>query len=162
MTALRNAAAWARDCFQAANCDRLAAGLLRLIGVAVATRDSANGDERTAASALLADANIAAASLAVKLNDDAFGWGWPTAPPTAIPTPERQGRYWIDVARAYHHWARQEPCYRALLAAERAAPTEVCYRPPAHRIAAGLLRASSRQSLPGLRAFARRIGVPAI
>jgi hypothetical protein len=74
LTALHRAGAWARDCFQAANYDRLAAGLPRLIGVAVTTRDSANGDERATASALLADAYIAAASLVVKLKDDAFGW----------------------------------------------------------------------------------------
>ena len=294
LAALRSTAAWARGCFQAASYDRLAAGLPRLIGVAAATRDNANGDERATASALLADAYIAAASLAVKLNDDAFGWaladralqaarvgndpltiadgrravatvlrrtGRPaqarellisaardvepggnaspeqlsvygtllevaaytaavdgnrheaaefigeakaaamrlggdanhrftafgpanvtmyqvsiaqalgdcgtaiehakTLRPAAIPTPERQGRYWIDVARAYHQWAKPEPCYRALLAAERAAPAEVRYRPPVHRIAEDLLRAHNRQSLPGLRAFARRIGVPA-
>jgi len=84
-----------------------------------------------------------------------------TLRPTAIPTAERQGRYWIDVARAYHQWGKPEPCYRALLAAERAAPAEVRYRPPVHRIAEDLLRASHRQSLPGLPAFARRIGLPA-
>ena len=48
---------------------------------------------------------------------------------------------------------------RALLAAERAAPAEVRYRPPVHRMTEDLLRAD-RRSLPGLRAFARRIGVP--
>jgi len=77
-----------------------------------------------------------------------------------IPTAERRGRYWIDVARAYHQWGRPEPCYRALLAAERAAPAEVRYRPPVHRIAEDLMRARRGQSLPGLPAFARRIGVP--
>jgi len=83
-----------------------------------------------------------------------------TVRPSAIPTAERQGRYWIDVARAYHQWGKPEPCYRALLAAERCAPDEVRYRPPVHRIAEDLLRANGRQSLPGLPAFARRIGVP--
>jgi transcriptional regulator with XRE-family HTH domain len=293
LAALRDAATWARACFQAARYDRLAAVLPDLIGVAAATRDNAGGDERAAASALLADAYIAAAGFAVKLNDDAFGWaladralqaaragydlltvadarravatvlrrtGRPaqarellisaardiepgdgaspdqlsmygtllevaaytaavdgdrqeaagfigeasaaatrlggdancrftafgpanvalyqvsiaqvlgdsgtaieharTLRPAAIPTPERQGRYWIDVARAYHQWGKPEPCYRALLAAERAAPAEVRYRPPVHRMAEDLLRADRRQALPGLRAFARRIGVP--
>lgn len=84
-----------------------------------------------------------------------------TVRPSAIPTAERQGRYWIDVARAYHQWGKPEPCYRALLTAERCAPDEVRYRPPVHRIAEDLLRANRRQSLPGLPAFARRIGVPA-
>jgi hypothetical protein len=81
--------------------------------------------------------------------------------PATIPTPERRGRYWIDVARAYHQWGKPGPCYRALLAAERAAPGEVRYRPPVHRIAEDLLRADRRQALPGLRAFTHRIGVPA-
>jgi hypothetical protein len=80
--------------------------------------------------------------------------------PAAIPTPERQGRYWIDVARAYHQWGKPEPCYHALLAAEQAAPAEVRYRPPVHRITEDLLRTSRSHSLPGLRTFARRIGLP--
>ena len=80
--------------------------------------------------------------------------------PAAIPTPERQGRYWIDVARAYHQWGKPEPCYRALLAAEQAAPAEVRYRPPVHRMTDDLLRTSRSHSLPGLRTFARRIGLP--
>jgi hypothetical protein len=83
-----------------------------------------------------------------------------TLRPAAIPTAERQGRYWIDIARAYHQWDKPEPCYRALLAAERAAPAEVRYRPPVHRIAEDLLRADPR-TLPGLRAFTDRIGLPA-
>jgi hypothetical protein len=78
----------------------------------------------------------------------------------AIPTPERQGRYWIDVARAFHQWGKPGNCYRALLAAERAAPAEVRYRPPVHRITEDLLRADRRNALPGLRAFAGRIGLP--
>ena len=80
--------------------------------------------------------------------------------PADIPTPERQGRYWVDVARAWHQWGKPEPCYRALLAAERAAPAEVRYRPPVHRMAEDLLSRDARSSLPGLRAFARRVGLP--
>jgi len=80
--------------------------------------------------------------------------------PAMITTAERQGRYWIDVARAYHQWGKPEPCYRALLFAERAAPAEVRYRPPVHRMTKDLLRTDRRRSLPGLRTFARRIGVP--
>lgn len=83
-----------------------------------------------------------------------------TLNPAAIPTAERQGRYWIDVARAFHQWTKPEQCYRALLRAERAAPAEVRYRPPVHRMTADLLRAR-RGNLADLDAFARRIGMPA-
>ncbi len=294
LAALRSATAQARACFQTARYDHLTAVLPRLIATAAATRDSAGGDERATASALLADSYIVATNFMVKLNDDAFAWaladralqaaqagsdpltvadsrravatvlrrtGRPararelliraardiepsgdtsadqlsmygtllevaaytaavdgnrhaarefigearatatrlgrdanyrftafgpanvtlyqvsiaqvlgdngtaiehakTVRPAAIPTAERQGRYWIDVARAYHQWGKPEPCYRALLSAERAAPAEVRYRPPVHRIAEDLLRADHRHVLPGLPAFARRIGVPA-
>jgi transcriptional regulator with XRE-family HTH domain len=81
--------------------------------------------------------------------------------PAVIPTAERRGRYWIDVARAWHQWGRPEACYRSLLAAERAAPAEVRYRPPVRRMAADLLRADRRETLPGLRAFAARVSVRA-
>ncbi len=80
--------------------------------------------------------------------------------PDGIPTPERRGRYWVDVARAYHQWGKPESCYAALLAAERAAPAEVRYRPPVHRLTENLLRRGPHGSLPGLRAFAGRIGMP--
>lgn len=80
--------------------------------------------------------------------------------PAEIPTPERQGRYWVDVARAYHQWGKPEQCYAALLQAERAAPAEVRYRPPVHRMAESLLRCGPQHALPGLRTFVRRIGLP--
>ncbi|MCW2943496.1 MAG: binding protein with helix-turn-helix domain [Actinoallomurus sp.] len=79
--------------------------------------------------------------------------------PAVIPTAERRGRYWIDVARAWHQWGKPEACYRSLLAAERAAPGEVRYRPPVRRMTADLLRVDRRGTLPGLRAFAARVGV---
>lgn len=81
--------------------------------------------------------------------------------PTAIPTAERRGRYWIDVARAWHQWGKPEACYRSLLAAERAAPAEVRYRPPVRRMTADLLRTDRRGALPGLHTFAARVGVSA-
>lgn len=80
--------------------------------------------------------------------------------PATIPTAERQGRYWVDVARAYHQWGKPDACYAALQAAERAAPAEVRYRPPVHRMIEDLLRSSPNRSLPGLRAFATRTGMP--
>lgn len=83
-----------------------------------------------------------------------------TLRPAVIPTAERQARYWIDVARAYRQWRKPEHCYRALLAAERAAPAEARYRPSVHRMTEDLLRID-RHHLPGLHAFARRIGLSA-
>ncbi|WP_139140471.1 XRE family transcriptional regulator [Streptomyces thermolilacinus] len=73
--------------------------------------------------------------------------------PAALPTAERRARYWIDVARAFDQWGRPERCYRALLAAERAAPQEV-RRGAVRAMAAGLLRHD--RALPGVRAFAHR------
>jgi transcriptional regulator with XRE-family HTH domain len=293
LPAVRAAVTQARAHFQAARYELLTATLPRLIATAAATRDSADGDDRAAASTLLAGAYIVAANFVIKLNDDPFAWaladralqaaqagnnpltaaegrrvvatvlrrtGRPaqardllisaahdiepgshaspdqlaaygtlleTAAYTAavdgnrraaaeligeaettaarfsrdanhrsaafspthvalyqvsiaqvlgdsgtaiehartirtadIPTPERQGRYWVDVARAWHQWGKPEACYRALLAAERAAPAEVRYRPPVHRMTEDLLRAGARGSLPGLRDFARRVGAP--
>jgi transcriptional regulator with XRE-family HTH domain len=295
LTTLRTITAQARGFFQTARYERLVTALPPMIATATSTRDSANGDDRATAGALLADAYIVAANFVVKLNDDPVAWaladralqaaqtgddpltvadarravatvlrrtGRPakarellmsaihdiesvgqdtpdrlsmygtllevaaytaavdgnrpaareligeaqttaarlgsdanhrftafgpanvtlyqisiaqvlgdngtaiehakTLRPAAIPTAERRGRYWIDVARAYHQWGKPEPCYRALLQAERAAPAEVRYRPPVHRIAEDLLRANRHRSLPGLPAFAHRIGVPSL
>jgi len=293
LATLRAAVTGIRAGFQNARYDRMATSLPPLIATATATRDHADGQERAAASTLLADTYITAASFMVKLNDDPLAWttadralqaaqagedpltlaearravatvlrrtgrpaqardlllsaagaiepGQRPAPdqlsmygmllevaaytaavdgnrraaveylgeatataarlgsdanhrftafgpsgvilyqvsvaqvlgdsgtaieyakklrPAVITTAERQGRYWVDVARAYHQWGTPERCYRALLAAERAAPAEVSYRPPVHRMTKDLLRADRRRSLPGLRVFAQRIGVP--
>ncbi|MEU8897270.1 helix-turn-helix domain-containing protein [Nocardia sp. NPDC048505] len=78
--------------------------------------------------------------------------------PTEISTPEARARYWSDVARALHHWRKFPACYRALLAAERAAPDEVRYRKPVQQITTSLLRHPSA-TMPGLREFAYRTGV---
>ncbi|RJL23198.1 hypothetical protein D5H75_32995 [Bailinhaonella thermotolerans] len=78
-----------------------------------------------------------------------------------VPTAERKGRLLIDVARAYHQWGHPEPCFRALRRAEQVAPAEVRWRPPVHRMTVWLLGADRRGALPGLRAFAQRVGVPA-
>ena len=72
--------------------------------------------------------------------------------------PQRSGRYWIDLARAYHQWGKPQQCYQALLHAERAAPADVRYRPPVHRMVEDLLRADRRRTLTDLPAFARWIG----
>ncbi|MFE0187301.1 multiprotein-bridging factor 1 family protein [Streptomyces sp. NPDC058989] len=80
-----------------------------------------------------------------------------TIDPTALPTAERQGRFFIDVARCFDQWGKPEQCYRALLAAEHAAPQEV-RRGAVKDLAGGLLRHD--RSLPGVRAFAGRAGIP--
>ncbi|MER5638102.1 helix-turn-helix transcriptional regulator [Kitasatospora sp. NPDC002227] len=80
-----------------------------------------------------------------------------TVDPTALPTAERQARFFTDVARAFDQWGKPEQCYRALLAAEQAAPQEV-RRGAVRDLAVGLLRHDRR--LPGVRDFAARAGVP--
>ncbi|MBB1242672.1 XRE family transcriptional regulator [Streptomyces durbertensis] len=75
--------------------------------------------------------------------------------PAGLPSAERRARYWIDVARAFSQWGKPDRCYRALLAAERAAPEEV--RRGSVRVMAGGLMRHDR-TLPGVRAFAHRVG----
>ncbi|MFJ2868267.1 helix-turn-helix domain-containing protein [Kitasatospora sp. NPDC087314] len=79
-----------------------------------------------------------------------------TIDPAALPTAERQARFFTDVARAFDQWGKPEQCYRALLAAEEAAPQEL-RRGAVRDLAAGLLRHDRR--LPGVRDFAARAGV---
>ncbi|GAA0900466.1 helix-turn-helix transcriptional regulator [Streptomyces thermoalcalitolerans] len=73
----------------------------------------------------------------------------------ALPTAERRARYWIDVARAFGQWGKPDRCYRALLAAEHAAPQEV-RRDAVRTMVAGLMRHD--RTLPGVQAFAHRVG----
>ncbi|MFE0024325.1 helix-turn-helix domain-containing protein [Amycolatopsis sp. NPDC059021] len=79
--------------------------------------------------------------------------------PATIPAGERRARHWANVARALHAWNRPTDCYRALLAAEHAAPDEVRYRPPIQAITRDLLRSTTARTLPGLPQFAHRTGV---
>ncbi|MEV8389153.1 MULTISPECIES: helix-turn-helix transcriptional regulator [unclassified Streptomyces] len=72
-----------------------------------------------------------------------------------LPTAERRARYWIDVARSFDQWNKPERCYRALLAAEEAAPQEV-RRGAVRAMTAGLMRHD--RTLPGVRSFAHRVG----
>ncbi|MFE0686099.1 helix-turn-helix domain-containing protein [Streptomyces sp. NPDC058961] len=74
---------------------------------------------------------------------------------TRLPTRERQARYWIDIARSFDQWGKPERCYRALLAAEQAAGQEV-RRAAVRTMSASLLRYD--RTLPGVRAFANRVG----
>ncbi|WP_331743501.1 helix-turn-helix domain-containing protein [Kitasatospora sp. NBC_01300] len=82
-----------------------------------------------------------------------------TIAPAALPTAERQARFFTDVARAFDQWGKHEQCYRALLAAEETAPQEV-RRGAVRDLAVGLLRYDRR--LPGVRDFAARAGVQLI
>lgn len=79
--------------------------------------------------------------------------------PAAIETAEQRARFWANVARSFHQWGKAEPCYRALLEAERAAPDEVRYRKPIQQITVDLLRHPAARRLPGLRGFAARTGI---
>ncbi|MGW4381243.1 XRE family transcriptional regulator [Kitasatospora sp. NPDC004531] len=82
-----------------------------------------------------------------------------TIVPTALPTVERQARFFIDVARAFDQWNKPEQCYRALLAAEETAPQEL-RRGAVRDLATTLLRHDRK--LPGVRDFAARAGVQII
>ncbi|MFJ4185481.1 XRE family transcriptional regulator [Kitasatospora sp. NPDC089509] len=78
-----------------------------------------------------------------------------TIDPSALPTAERQARFFTDVARAFDQWGKPDQTYRALLAAEAAAPQEV-RRGAVRDLAVGLLRYD--RQLPGVRDFAARAG----
>ncbi|MGH3585138.1 MAG: helix-turn-helix domain-containing protein [Pseudonocardia sp.] len=79
-------------------------------------------------------------------------------PAATIPEPEQRARYWATLARVFHEWGKPERCYRALLAAEQASPDEVHYRGRIQDITQSLLSHPTASSMPGLRAFAGRIG----
>ncbi|MGW1764020.1 helix-turn-helix domain-containing protein [Streptomyces sp. NPDC002073] len=82
-----------------------------------------------------------------------------TIDPTALPTAERQARFFTDVARAFDQWGKPEQCFKALLAAEQAAPQEI-RRGVVRDLATGLLRHDRK--LPGVREFAARAGAQVI
>ncbi|MDH6579513.1 helix-turn-helix domain-containing protein [Kitasatospora sp. MAP5-34] len=82
-----------------------------------------------------------------------------TIDPATLPTAERQARFFTDVARAFDQWGRPEQCFRALLAAEQAAPQEI-RRGVVRDLATGLLRHDRK--LPGVREFAARTGVQTV
>jgi len=81
-----------------------------------------------------------------------------TVPAGALRVPERQSRYWVDVARAYDQWNKPAKCYRALAIAERLAPEEVRSRPVVRNLADKLLTAPTTIGMTGLRDFAARVG----
>ncbi|MCM8555414.1 helix-turn-helix transcriptional regulator [Streptomyces sp. STCH 565 A] len=76
-------------------------------------------------------------------------------PADRLPSAERRGRYYTDVARAWQRLDKPERAFRALRAAEREAPHEVS-RPSMRALTAELLYQPG--DIPGLNAFARRTG----
>lgn len=81
--------------------------------------------------------------------------------PTQIAAPERRARYWEDTALALYGRGRPAAAFQALLTAEHDTPQEVRYRPWAQQLTRELMSADTRNSLPGVREFAQRIGVGA-
>jgi transcriptional regulator with XRE-family HTH domain len=75
-----------------------------------------------------------------------------------IRLPERQARYWVDVARAFDQWGKPAECYRALRIAEIAAPEEIHAQPKVRALTRNLLTAPTSPALGGLRHFATRLG----
>jgi transcriptional regulator with XRE-family HTH domain len=84
-----------------------------------------------------------------------------TVPAGTLRIPERQSRYWVDVARAYEQWSKPAKCYQALTIAERLAPEEVRSRPVVRSLADKLLTAPTTIGMTGLRDFATRVGATA-
>ncbi|WP_329474436.1 helix-turn-helix domain-containing protein [Kribbella sp. NBC_01484] len=78
--------------------------------------------------------------------------------PTLITSPERRARYWEDTALALHGRGRSQAAFQALVAAERDTPQEVRFRPWAQQLTRDLLTGDRRNSLPGVREFAGRVG----
>ncbi|MBL7496963.1 helix-turn-helix transcriptional regulator [Frankia sp. CNm7] len=78
--------------------------------------------------------------------------------PAAGLTPERAGRYWVDVALALAQLRQPANAWEALRRAEAAAPEEVRARPVVRDLASDLLAAPGARPA-GLRAFATRVGI---
>jgi hypothetical protein len=76
-----------------------------------------------------------------------------------LPTPERQARFCLDTARAWHRFGNGGNCLMALQAAGRCAPEEV-RRSSVRSLVTSLLEAPG-PTPPGLREFAAQCGVPA-
>jgi hypothetical protein len=75
-----------------------------------------------------------------------------------ILTPERRGRFWVDVASAYAQTGRPDASFRALLAAEHAAPEEIRARPVVRSLVGHLVQDHRGRAPDELRAFAGRVG----
>lgn len=66
----------------------------------------------------------------------------------SLPAPERQARFCLDTARAWHRFGDPRKCYQALRAAEHLAPEEL-RRPSVRSLVAGLLHTPGPISAPG-------------
>jgi hypothetical protein len=78
--------------------------------------------------------------------------------PGTLHLPERQSRYWIDVARAYDQWGKPDSCLRAITIAESLAPQEIRSRPVVRKLVLRLLSSPSSRSTTELNALASRVG----
>jgi hypothetical protein len=74
----------------------------------------------------------------------------------SVPTPERQARFCVDTARAWHRFGSPANCFQALQAAGRCAPEEL-RRSSVRALVASLLDAPG-PTPAGLREFAARCG----
>ncbi|WP_181307484.1 helix-turn-helix domain-containing protein [Nonomuraea fuscirosea] len=78
--------------------------------------------------------------------------------PNQIPTLERRGSYYTGIAEAYTLWGKTDRAVRALLIAEKIAPSEV-RRSGTRQVITELLHRDPHSKLSGLRGLARRVGV---
>ncbi|WP_326644939.1 hypothetical protein OIE67_26705 [Nonomuraea fuscirosea] len=78
--------------------------------------------------------------------------------PEDIPTVERRASYYTGSAEAYTLWGKTDRAVRALLVAEKIAPSEV-RRPGPRRVIEDLLHRDPHSHLSGLRALAMRASV---
>jgi hypothetical protein len=132
-----------------------------LLDHAAQTADRLNGDHNTYWTAF-GPTNVVSfrISAAVALGDAGTAIEYAASiPPGAIRLPERQSRFWVDVARAYHQWGKPARCYQALLTAERLAPEEVRARPAVRSLVTDLLSMPPQAGMASVRELARRVGV---
>ncbi|MER5650298.1 helix-turn-helix transcriptional regulator [Streptosporangium sp. NPDC002524] len=78
--------------------------------------------------------------------------------PEEIPTLERRASYYTGIAEAYTLWGKTDRAVRALLVAEKIAPSEVRRTGP-RQVITDLLHRDRHGKLSGLHALARRSGV---
>lgn len=79
--------------------------------------------------------------------------------PEQFPTPERRGRLFTDLARAWWQWGKPEQTIQALLTAHSHAPAEVRDRPSIRNIVTDL--ASRHPNAPGVRELTAAAGLRA-